>query len=50
MDAMRALKNALMILRTAAAIPLGLLSLALMASAVILADGHAEMRRWWAAQ
>jgi hypothetical protein len=39
-----------MIVRTAAAIPLALVALAMMALAVVLADGHAEMRRWWSAQ
>jgi hypothetical protein len=39
-----------LIVRTAAAIPLAFAALAMMALAVMLADGHAEMRRWWAAQ
>jgi hypothetical protein len=36
--------------RVALAIPLAFLSLALMALAVMLAEGRDEMRRWWAAQ
>lgn len=40
----------MMILRTALAIPLGLLSLGMMALAVLLAEGRDEVRRWWAAQ
>jgi hypothetical protein len=50
MDAMRALRNAMMILRTAVTIPLAFVALALMALAVMLADGHDEVRRWWREQ
>lgn len=40
----------MMIVRTAAAIPAAFTALALMALAVMMTEGHDEVRRWWAAQ
>lgn len=39
-----------LIIRTVAAVPLAFTALALMALAVMLAEGHDEVRRWWATQ
>jgi hypothetical protein len=39
-----------LIVRTAAAVPLAFTALAMMALAVLLTEGHDEVRRWWAAQ
>lgn len=45
-----ALGRLALIVRAGVAVPLAFLSLALMALAVLLAEGRDEVRRWWAAQ